>query len=484
MVIAEGLRQGFSLATTVLNLNMMIAGALVGILVGALPRLRAIHCIAVFLPLTYAVALPVDSTLIFLVTIYYAAEFGSWGSTASVQKPLAEQGKVGSMLALSGISSFFGGMVAVLGLMLFVWFLKHLSVRLGPAEYFVLVIFAFASLSIRAGKYPVRTLISTGLGLMLATIGIDSTTGVLRFTLGAPQLYDGIEFTTIVVGLFVVSEVFVFLEPEKSFSCETRKDEKRSIGMTEMLASKWVMVRAAIAGFFIGLLPGAGTTIASSFSAQTEKYLAPSDKDVQKTMLNEEVAAETANSAAAGGAMVPMLALGIPGSGTTAILLGALLLHNITPGPALFNQHADLVWGIAASMLLGNLFLLVLNLPFQNFFYSTQDVPNWIFAPCLLVLAFIGVFSINESSFSLFLMVAFGLFAYLLQKWHYPLVPLLLGFVLGELMENNLRRALAISGGDLNILYTSSASKVLWGLTLFVVLLPLILRRFRREIKK
>lgn len=481
MDIAEGLRQGFNLATTVLNLNMMIAGALLGTLIGALPRLRAIHGVAVFLPLTYAVALPVESTLIFLVTIYYAAEFGSQRSVASVHKPLAGQGKMGSMMALSGVSSFFGGMMAVIGLMLSVWLLKQLAVRLGPAEYFVLVIFAFASLSISAGNYPVRTLISTVLGLMLATIGIDSTTGVLRFALDIPQLFDGIEFTTVVVGLFVISEIFVFLEPEKALSEVRRQDEKQAVNISSIFACKWAMVRASVAGFVVGLLPGAGTTIASSFSSQTEKYLASGDRDAQTLQLNEEVAAETANSAAAGGAMVPMLALGIPGSGTTAILLGALLLHNITPGPGLFNQHADLVWGIAASMFLGNLFLLVLNLPFQKFFLRVQDAPNWIIAPCLLVLAFIGVFSVNESSLSLFLMVVFGLFAYLLRKWHYPLVPLLLGFVLGELMENNLRRALAISGGDLQILYFSPISKVLWTLTLFVVLLPLILRRFRRE---
>lgn len=476
MLGADEIVQGFNLATTVLNLNMVIAGALLGTLIGDLPRLRAIHGVAVFLPLTYSIALPVESMLIFLVTIYYSAEYGSRYRGRTGSRPLAKHGKIGSLFALSGVSSFCGGIVSVAGLMLSVFLLKRLAVNFGPPEYFVLVIFAFASLSIRAGRYPIRTLVSTCLGLALATIGIDSTTGVLRFTLGVPQLYDGIEFTTVVIGLFIISEIFVFLEPDTEMSVETAKEDKAPAEWSTIFHCKWIMVRASITGFIIGMLPGTGTAIASSVSEQTEKRLASSGNtpfNAQK----EDIAAETANSAATGGAMVPMLALGIPGSGTTAILLGALLLHNITPGPGLFIQHADLAWAIAASMFIGNLFLLVLNLPFQRFFHNVQNIPAWIFAPCLIVLAFIGVFSVNNSPLSLFIMVLLGLFAFMLQKWHYPLVPLLLGFVLGELMENNLRRALAISGGDLHILYASPISKVLWILAFFVVLLPLLLQK-------
>ncbi|WP_029912837.1 tripartite tricarboxylate transporter permease [Pelobacter seleniigenes] len=472
------LGHGWQLAFSALNLAMICLGVLLGALLGSMRGLHAIHGVALLLPLTYAFSLPIESTLILLLTVYYAAEFGWQGETASATETPAEQKHLATAQTLSGIGSFFGGMTANIGMILSIILIKQVALRFGPAEYFVLVIFAFASLSIRAGSYPFRTIISTVLGIMMATIGIDSTTGILRFTMNIPQIFDGIEFTTVVVGLFVISKLFELLEASQQPPKPQAKTEHLRLNRVSLLACRWAMLRSAVFGFIIGVLPGGGAILASKLSLKIETTLFASDRDRLRGRLKAVVAKETANSAAVGGAMVPLLALGIPGSGTAAILLGALLLHNITPGPGLFTQHADLIWALVMSMGLGNLLLLGLYWPLARLLQRVREIPDWLFSPVLMVLAFIGVFSINESSLSLLIMLLLGGCAYLLERWHYPLPPLLLGFVLGEVMENALRRALAISGGSLDILYRGPICQTLWLLTFLVILVPLLLSWF------
>ena len=472
------LGHGWQLAFSALNLAMICLGVLLGALLGSMRGLHAIHGVALLLPLTYAFSLPIESTLILLLTVYYAAEFGWQGETASATETPAEQKHLATAQTLSGIGSFFGGMTANIGMILSIILIKQVALRFGPAEYFVLVIFAFASLSIRAGSYPFRTIISTVLGIMMATIGIDSTTGILRFTMNIPQIFDGIEFTTVVVGLFVISKLFELLEANQQPPKPQAKTEHLRLNRVSLLACRWAMLRSAVFGFIIGVLPGGGAILASKLSLKIETTLFASDRDRLRGRLKAVVAKETANSAAVGGAMVPLLALGIPGSGTAAILLGALLLHNITPGPGLFTQHADLIWALVMSMGLGNLLLLGLYWPLARLLQRVREIPDWLFSPVLMVLAFIGVFSINESSLSLLIMLLLGGCAYLLERWHYPLPPLLLGFVLGEVMENALRRALAISGGSLDILYRGPICQTLWLLTFLVILVPLLLSWF------
>jgi len=468
---------GWQLAFSALNLVMVLLGALLGSLIGSISGLRAIHGVALLMPLTYSFSLPIESTLIFLLTTYYAAEFGRQDTAGYQPRNSTEQKQLTVIQTLAGIGSFFGGMTGIGGMAVSIILIRQVAFSFGPAEYFVLVIFAIASLSIRAGRYPVRTLISTIIGIMMATIGIDSATGTLRFTMGIPQLYDGIEFTTVVVGLFVISKLYELLVPISTARKPFLKAEQLRINRTSIFACRWAMVRSAVIGFIIGILPGGGAVLASQVGLKIEQTCFASDQDKLRGRLKAIVAKETANSSAVGGAMVPLLALGIPGSGTAAILLGALLLHNITPGPGLFAQHADLIWALFLSMGLGHLLLLCLYWPITRLFSRVREIPDWFFVPALMVLSFIGIFSVNKSSLSLLMMLLLGICGYLLERWHYPLPPLLLGFVLGGLLENTLRRALSISGGDPSILYTGPLCQTLWILTIVVVVVPLIISR-------
>lgn len=474
---------GWQLAFSALNIAMVIIGVLFGSLIGTISGLRAIHGVALLLPLTHTFSLPIESTLIFLLTTYYAAEFGHQGTANCRASSDAEQKQLVMMQTLAGIGSFCGGATAIIGMFASIILIRQVVINFGPAEYFALVIFAFASLSIRAGHYPLRTFISTLIGIMMATIGIDSTTGTMRFTMGIPQFFDGIEFTTVVVGLFVISKLFELLLPTHPGQSPFAKKEQLRVNKISILACRWAMLRSAIIGFIIGILPGGGAVLASRVGLNIEQTFFASDQDKLRGRLKAIVAQETANSSAVGGAMVPLLALGIPGSGTAAILLGALLLHNITPGPGLFAQHADLIWAILLSMAFGNLLLLCLYWPITRLFSRVKEIPDWIFAPVLIVLSFVGVFSINESSLSLLIMLILGICGYCLERNHYPLPPLLLGFVLGSMMENSLRRALSISGGDLNILHTSPISQTLWVLTLLVLLTPLVIAKLIKRSK-
>lgn len=479
MGIIEGLLLGFQIALTPLNFSLIILGSFIGILIGNLSGLRPIHGVSVLMPVSYAIGLPVETTLIFLVNIYCGAVCSA--RTSKLLNQFQTGGKeITPLLGLSTVSSLAGGLLAVVGLILSVIMLQLFAVQLNPAEYFALVVFAIASLSVRAGQYPARALASTCIGLMMATVGIDSTTGVLRFAFGQPELYDGIEFTTVVIGLFAISRAFVFFDERipKKVVIPAVKNMFPDIG--QLISCRWILLRASLSGFLVGLFPGAGTSIASTFSSSIEQRLA-SDRSNQKgEEAKKIVAEETANSAAVGGALVPMLVLGIPGSGTTAILLGSLLLYNITPGPSLVILHADIVWSIICSMFLGSVMLLFINLLFKKYFIKVIRTPNWVFVPCFIVLAFIGGFSVDGSSFSLLLLILIGGFGYLLEKFEYPLIPLLVGFVLGDLMEDNLRRALAISGGEINTFFVSPICLTLFAMSFLVVTLPLVWKFLKR----
>jgi putative tricarboxylic transport membrane protein len=327
------------------------------------------------------------------------------------------------------------------------------------------------------GSSPAKSLIGTSLGLMLAVVGVDSTTGVLRYTFGEPELYDGVEFLTVVVGLFAISEILLLLEHSHAGKTKIASVGRVMVSMRELMMCKWTILRATVIGFIIGVLPGTGASVASAVSYSTEKRLVDKEGTFGKGDFRGLAAPEAANNASIGGAMVPMLTLGIPGSGTTAILLGALMLFNINPGPLLFEQQPALVWGVIASLYVSCLALLVMNLPMVKIFTKVLQMPDWALVPGIVVLSFLGVFSANGSTFSLAVMIILGVFAYILRKLHYPMAPVILGFVLGELMEDNLRRALSISGGEIGILFQSPISKFLWVLSLLIVFAPMLINK-------
>lgn len=489
--VLPGLIHGFGVALSPLNLSLVLLGCFSGTLIGALPGIGPINGVAILLPIAYGLGLPPESALILLAGIYYGAEYGGRissillnvpGDAGAVMStldghPMAKRGDAGRALSLSAIASFFGGTLAVILMTLFGPVLARFAVHFTPSDYVALMVFAFASLASLVGKNPIKTLIAALIGLMLATIGVDANTGVARYTFGIPDILAGIDFLVVVIGFFGVAELINLVEQQFSGKLSVLPVGKSFVSMKDLAMVKWAVIRSALIGFFIGVLPGTGASVASAVAYGTEKRIA--GKDGRKTFgtgdLRGLAAPEASNNAAAGGAMVPMLTLGIPGSGTTAILLGALLLFNVQPGPLMFEQRPEIAWGLVASMYIGNIALLIINLPLVGLFARLLTIPQHYLTPMIAVLAFIGVYSVVGNPFDLYMIIAFGVFGWLLRKLHFSLAPIILGFVLGGLFEDNLRRALSISGGDWSILITSQNSIILYILTVVIVVVPLFL---------
>ncbi len=495
MDVLTQLAHGFSIALTPLNLGLAFAGAFLGTLIGALPGIGPVNGVAILIPIAYALKLPPESALILLAGVYYGAEYGGRISSILLNVPgdagavittldgypMAQKGKAGEALALSALSSFIGGTLSVIGLTLFAPLLAQWAIRFGPAEYFALMVFAFTTLSSLAGKSPVKALASSVFGLMLATVGLDPGSGVPRFTFGQLKLYDGVDFLIVAIGLFAISEVLVLMEQTFLGRAAAIRVETTLVSLKTFLASLWSILRGAAIGFFIGVLPGAGASIASAIAYTTEKRLVDREGTFGQGDPRGVAAPEAANNAASGGAMVPMLTLGVPGSGTTAVLLGALMMFNVTPGPLIFQNRPEVVWGLIASMYIGNLMLLVLNLPLVGVFARILTIPRWFLVPAIAALSFVGVYAVNNSAFDLLFMTGIGVWGYLMRKFGFPLAPMILGLVLGRLMEVNLRRALAISGGDWTILFSSPIAKVLWVLAALSLLFPWLVGRLAKR---
>ncbi|UOD35067.1 tripartite tricarboxylate transporter permease [Deferribacteraceae bacterium V6Fe1] len=495
MEVLSLLYNGFTVALTAMNLGLALLGALLGTLFGALPGLGPINGVALLLPIAYTIGLPPESSLILLAGIYYGAEYGGRISSILLNVPgdagavfttlegfpLSQKGLGGPALALSGLASFIGGTLAVIGLTFFGPLMSKFAISFGPPEYFVLMVFAFSTITVLMGKRPVKSLISVVIGLILAVVGVDSTTGVLRYTFNEPELYDGFEFLTVVVGFFAVSEVLLMLEHYNSDTFQLPKIERVYISLKDFLICKWAILRSAIIGFVIGVLPGTGASIASAVSYTLEKKLSDKEGTFGNGDYRGLAAPESANNASAGGALVPMLTLGIPGSGTTAVLLGALMLYNINPGPMLFTEQPKLVWGLIASMYIGNIMLLVINLPLVKVFTKILQIPYWILVPSVVVLAFVGVYSVNLSTYSLMIAIILGVLGYILRKLNYSMAPIILGFVLGEIMEDNLRRALSMSGGEYGIFFEGRINIVLWILVAAMLIMPIVIKIVKKK---
>ncbi|KQZ55462.1 MULTISPECIES: tripartite tricarboxylate transporter permease [Ensifer] len=489
---------GFTVALTLQNLLIGLAGCFIGTLVGALPAIGPINGIALLIPIAYTMGLPAESTMILLAAVYCGAEYGGRISsillnvpgdagavmTALDGNPMARQGRAGEALMLSGLSSFVGGVFGAVGLALFAPLLAGLAIGFGPAEYFVLMVFAFATLGSMVGSQPVKTLIGCTLGLMLATVGLDATSGAYRFTFNEPELGDGIEFVVLVIGLFSVSEALLILEHQASGVTVIRELGRMTARLDDIRKSIGATLRGSVIGFIVGVLPGTGASVSSAVSYTTEKRISDSEGTFGKGDVRGLTAPEAANNATACGAFVPMLTLGVPGSGTTAVMLGALMLYNIQPGPMLITERPEVVGGLVASLFIGNVLLLLLNLPLVNIFARVLTVPNWLLVPGILVLSVVGVYSTHASVFSILLMLGIGIIGWLLRKAGFDMAPIILGFVLGHVMEVNLRNALAISGGDISILFQSKISIILWILAGAMAVMPLVAGWRRTKVVK
>lgn len=491
MEVFQLLQDGFSIALQPQNLMLAFIGVLLGTIIGMLPGVGPINTIAILIPITFALELQPSSAIIMFAGIYYGSMYGNSissillnvpGTAASVVTaldgyPMAQKGRAGPALAMSAIASFIGGTLSIFALIFFAPILSQWAIDFGPAEYFVLMVFAFSTLSSLTGDNVFKGLIAALLGLMMATVGLDPQGTGLRFTFGNLNLYDGLDFVVVVIGFFAISEVFQMLNDSHSGQLVDNKVRQVMISGKDFLRSLGTMIRSSISGFIIGVLPGAGATMASFVAYTTEKQIVDQDDNFGKGDIRGVAAPEAANNAASVGAFIPMLTLGVPGSGTTAVMLAALLSYGITPGPLLIENNPDVFWGLAASMYIGNLMLLVLNLPLVGLFARILLIPRWILMPLVVVLSFVGVYAVNNNPFDLFLMTIFGVIGFTMRKTGFPLAPVILGLVLGGLMETNLRRAMTYSRGDWQILFESPICIVLWVMTVLSLVVPPLVKR-------
>jgi putative tricarboxylic transport membrane protein len=496
METLQFLANGFAVAMQWQNLIFAFIGVLIGTAVGVLPGIGPMSGVALLIPVTASITAGLDpesaaaSSIILLAGVYYGAMYG--GSTTSIllNTPgesssvvttldgyqMAKQGRAGAALSIAAIGSFVAGIVALIGLAALAEPLSAVALSFGPAEYFSLMILGLCAVSGLAGKSMTKALIMTIVGLLLATIGMDTVSGVARFTYNQPILYSGIEFLTIAVGLFALGEVFKTILDKDSGGGEIGKVGRVLPTKQDLKDSSAPIIRGSLLGFFIGILPGAGATLASFFSYIAEKKISKNPSKFGKGAIEGVAAPEAANNAASGGAMIPLLTLGIPGSGTTAILMGALIMYNIQPGPLFFTDHPKVAWGLIASMFIGNLMLLILNMPLVKVFAKIIETPAKYLLPIIIAISIFGVYAVQFNTFDLFLLLSCGVFGYLLTKHDYPVAPLVLGLVLGPMIENNLRRALTISNGDFMIFLTKPVSLAFLAIAALWMLIPFLLK--------
>ncbi|MGR4001143.1 MAG: tripartite tricarboxylate transporter permease [Alphaproteobacteria bacterium] len=492
------LGEGFAVALTLQNLLLALLGCFLGTIIGALPGLGPSNGVAILIPLAFSLGLPATPALILLTSVYYGAMYGGRISSILLNipgdepammttldgYPMARKGQVGEALAISGIASFVGAFFATWGLVFLAPQLVRVALLFGPAEYFALFVLAFAMLGGIASRSQSKAALAAGLGLMISTIGVDGQTGVPRFTFGEVHFYDGIDFLVAIVGLFALSEVFIFIEGHGTGGAGKGAASLRHGRITPpfwmLVRTSGTMVRSTILGFIAGVLPGAGASLGSFIAYSFEKKLKNKEGTFGKGDPRGVAAPEAGNNAAAGGALVPMLALGVPGSGTTAVLLAMLLALNITPGPLLFQNNPDVVWGLIAALFISNFMLLAMNIPLVGLFVRVLLIPPRYLMPAVAMISFVGIYGISGSSFDLLVMVAFGVMGWVLRKLDVPLVPIILGILLGDDMEKNLRRAMTISNGEVGALYDSWLSVGLWTLAIVGFVLPVFIGRYFR----
>ena len=484
---------GFSVCMQPINLWYTFVGVFIGTIIGVLPGIGPSAGIALLIPVTYG--MNPTSALIMMCGIYYGTKYGGSttailirtpGEAASVMTSLdgyamAQKGRAGAALAVSAIGSFIAGTIGVVALTLFVLPLASMALKFGPAEYFCLMLFAMTAVSSLTGKSPAKGMLATILGLMIATIGIDLQSGQPRYTMGVAEFQDGVGFIVVVVGLFAMAEVFRGLEEVHKGTAPdmikisgklwlTKEEWQRSIGPI------W---RGGIIGFVIGVLPGAGGTIASIMSYTTEKRLSKHPEEFGKGAIEGVAGPESANNSDTAGALVPLLTLGVPGGGATAVLMGAFIMYGIQPGPLLFEKRPDLVWGLVDSMYIGNVMLLILNLPLIGLFVRLLYIPVAILYPLIVAISVIGTYAINGSMLDLYMILFFGVVGYVFDKVDIPVAPLVLSLVLGGIMEQSFRQAMTISGADPSIFVKSGISVTLIALSIISIALPFIMPKLK-----
>ncbi len=469
--IFHNLLLGLDVSVTATNLLWVFIGGLLGTIIGMLPGLGPATGVAILIPITYG--MNPGTALITMCAVYYGAMFG--GSRASIMintpgdasaivscfdgYPMAKNGRAGTALAISAIASFIGGMIGMVFLIFLTEPVAMAALKFGPAEKFSLMLFALTATITLAEGSIIKGFLAMGLGFMLATIGIDGQSAAIRFTMGITDLQDGIDFLVVMIGLYAVSEVFKnYKTIGVVFDVDHKKIGRVWVTMAEFKQSFLPMMRASPLGFLVGVLPGAGGTIATFMSYAVEKAVSKRPEKFGKGAIEGLAGPEAANNACSCGALVPLLTLGIPGSGTTAVMLGALMMLGVRPGPILFQQHPEIAWGVIASMLVGNVMLLVINLPLAVPLVRLLKIPPRIMLPLILGMGYMGTYFLNYSAFDFTLVSVFALGGYVLSMLAVPIPPLVLALILGGMTEESYRNAITISNGTLEIFYQKPIS--------------------------
>ncbi|MCR6546098.1 tripartite tricarboxylate transporter permease [Dehalobacterium formicoaceticum] len=483
------LLSGFATALTPENLLFGFLGCLAGTLVGVLPGLGPTSGIAILLPLT--TVLPPIPAIIMLAGIYYGAMYGGSTTAILVNIPgevgsvataldgyqLAKQGKAGPALAAAAISSFVAGTLGLVGLTFFAPTLANVALQFGPPEYFALMILALSVVINLTGRSLVKGLVSAVLGFLIAMVGMESVTGYSRFTFGNMDLMSGIDFISVIIGLFAVGEIFSNLE-NIGAPVYKAKLERLYLTAKEFIYLLPTMIRSTIVGFFLGLLPGCSPGVTSFMAYDIEKRVSKHPETFGKGELRGVAAPEGANNATTSGGFVPLLSFGIPSGPALAVLLGGFMMYGLQPGPTLFEKNADLVWAVIASMYIGNVILLVLNLPLIPMWARLVKVPYSILAPMVLVFSFIGAYSVRFKLFDVGVAIIFGLIGWLFKKIEIPTTPLILCLILGTIFETSLRQSLNMSHGSIAIFFSRPISLVLLAVA-FVLLAVSLYTRFK-----
>ncbi|WP_174802254.1 tripartite tricarboxylate transporter permease [Martelella limonii] len=480
----DNLALGFATATTIPNLFYCFLGTFLGTFIGVLPGLGPLAAVAMLLPVSFY--LPPETALVMLAGVYYGAEYG--GSIASILLnipgtpsssitcldgyPMARQGRAGVALLMTALASFFGGIFGILVIAALAPLLADFALLLEPADYFAVMLLGLVAASVVSSSGTLRGVMMVTLGVLLGTIGVDVNSGATRLTGGIQDLRDGINLVVVAMGLFGVSEaMFSARGTTASYATEKVAWQRFLPQRSEWLRCLGPAIRGSLIGSFFGTLPGTGQTVASSIGYAVEKRVSPNRANFGKGAIEGVVVPESANNAAAQTAFIPTLTLGIPGSTTMALMIGALMIHGVTPGPRLISDHPALFWGLIVSFLFGNLFLLVLNIPLIGIWVRLLRIPHYFLYPTIVVLISIGVYSLDHSLFDVWAMLGFGALGYVLRLYRYEPAPLLIGFILGPMMEEYLRRAMLLSRGDPMIFLERPGSAVMIAISVLLLVL-------------
>jgi len=494
----QSLMHGFVVVLTLKNLGLMMVGVILGVIIGVLPGLGGANGVAILLPLTFSMAQTPGgqtSAIILLSCIYWGALFGGaitsilfnipgepWSvATTFDGYPLAQKGRAGAALTASFTSSFFGALIAVLVISFLAPVVANFALEFGPPEFFAVYLLTFCAFVGMSKESPFKTVTAMMVGFALASVGTDPVTGTLRLTFGTTVLLTGFDFLVAVIGLFGLGEILLTLEEGLAFKGTSAKINMKVVLETwKELPRYWLTsLRSAAVGCFMGIVPG-GATPASFMSYGVARRFSKEGDKFGTGVVEGVVAPETAAHAAGTSALLPMITLGVPGSPTAAVLLGGLLIWGLQPGPLLFVEQKDFVWGLIASMYLGNIAGLIVVLTCVPLFAAILRIPFSVIAPIIVVICAIGAYTVNNTTFDIYMMVVFGIAGYMLKKLSYPLAPLVLAIVLGHSAEASFRQAMLVSQGDLTVFFSNKLVGTLTGLALLLLFWPMISWLIRR----